>query len=172
MSKLQSNFLRITKVENWSFVENVKYLDFKRCMLSIIWRMSISSLQPFQKVNLGPHEEKIRVLLDSDDPLPTLTYPIMVCRLEMNGAHQPDIVALMDESRIMNRRVTSFIAYGFLIDIIISKQQMPNSTSILMLQHEGMLPVKTVDFMSLPQNINLSKRFEDPKAVQFYAKNT
>ena len=48
--------------------DDIDYLQFKLFQLSIIWRASISENPGFTQVNLGPHEEKVRQMLDEENP--------------------------------------------------------------------------------------------------------
>lgn len=47
---------------------NLPYRPLKLFRLSLLWRMSVSSLREFALVKLGPHEERIRQMLLQDDP--------------------------------------------------------------------------------------------------------
>lgn len=48
--------------------ENVEYSLMKLFQLSILWRASVSSLEIFGDVKLGPHEEKVRQMLLLENP--------------------------------------------------------------------------------------------------------
>ncbi len=52
------------------------YKPFKLFHLSILFRASVSTLPIFNPINLGPHEEKIRLLLLNCDPGEYCEYPI------------------------------------------------------------------------------------------------
>ena len=65
--------------QNRALVFNgIDYSTFKLFLLSIIWRVSISRHSYFQKVNLGPHEEKIRQMLLSINPGKHYDYPCII----------------------------------------------------------------------------------------------
>lgn len=49
-------------------VENVDYSLMKLFQLSILWRASVTSLEIFGDVKLGPHEETIRQMLLAENP--------------------------------------------------------------------------------------------------------
>lgn len=48
--------------------DSVDYFSLKLFQLSILWRASISSYAEFQQVKLGPHEERIRFMIDEENP--------------------------------------------------------------------------------------------------------
>lgn len=56
----------------------VSYPQFKLFLLSIIWRASISTLEDFTDVALGPHEEVIRRMLLETDPGTGRDYRVFV----------------------------------------------------------------------------------------------
>ena len=59
--------------------ENLDYAKFKLFLLSLLWRASISQLDFFKIVQLGPKkEESIRKMIFDNDPLSQLDFPCMV----------------------------------------------------------------------------------------------
>lgn len=46
----------------------VDYFQFKLFQLSMLWRASIATHMAFAQVNLGPHEERIRRMLEEENP--------------------------------------------------------------------------------------------------------
>lgn len=58
----------LEKLQGTIIVQNVDYTKFKLFQLSVIWRAGASGLQQFSNVNLGPHEEKLRCMIEKDDP--------------------------------------------------------------------------------------------------------
>jgi len=57
---------------------NIDYRNYKLFLLSILWRMSISSRPIFRDVNLGDwHNEKLREMIYAGDPKEINTYPIL-----------------------------------------------------------------------------------------------
>jgi len=55
----------------------VDYPSFKLFHLSVLYRASISTLPTFSKISLGPHEGRIRNMLQKRDPGPSNEYPIL-----------------------------------------------------------------------------------------------
>lgn len=53
---------------------SLPYAPLKLFLLSLLWRMSVSSLPDFAAVDLGPHETVLRAMLLNDDPGPTEAY--------------------------------------------------------------------------------------------------
>ena len=56
----------------------VDYTLFKLFLLSILWRASVSKLDQFTQVDLGPHEDRIRQMILNKDPKSVEDYPIVM----------------------------------------------------------------------------------------------
>lgn len=61
-----------------TYCENIDYAKFKLFLLSLLWRASISKLDFFEKVSLGPKEEVLRKMIYENDPQSQLDFPCMV----------------------------------------------------------------------------------------------
>lgn len=57
-------------------LDNIDYQRFKLFHLSVLWRASVSSLDPFQMVDLGIHQETIRQMLLNGDPKQPSEYQV------------------------------------------------------------------------------------------------
>ncbi len=60
---------------------NIDYVKFKLFLLSLIWRMSVSSREFFKAVELGPHEETIRGMILADSPGNFDKYPSVMINI-------------------------------------------------------------------------------------------
>jgi hypothetical protein len=58
----------IKRMNDAIVIDGVDYSQFKLFQMSIIWRAGVTSLQQFSNVNLGPHEEKLRIMVLEDNP--------------------------------------------------------------------------------------------------------
>lgn len=47
---------------------NINYNKFKLFQMSLLWRASVSNRPEFSRVNVGPHQEKLRELILNKDP--------------------------------------------------------------------------------------------------------
>jgi hypothetical protein len=57
------------------------YASLKLCLLSILWRMSVSTRPAYKDIQLGPFESVIREMLLKKDPGPTDIFPIYIARV-------------------------------------------------------------------------------------------
>jgi len=90
LSKLENYTSKIIKSISLDFlsfshgekiVKDVDYTKFKLCILSILWRASVSRDGIFSNINLGPHENKIRNMLLKNDPKSKEEYGFLVAGL-------------------------------------------------------------------------------------------
>ncbi len=65
-------------VDSFLTFDDLKYDDFKLFQLSVLWRASVSNIDIFNQVDLGSHEEVIRLMLFNCDPGSKLDYPALM----------------------------------------------------------------------------------------------
>jgi hypothetical protein len=58
-------------------ISDIDYAKFKLFHLSVLWRASVCLHPGFHRVSLGPHADRIRTMLLSQDPGPASLYPIL-----------------------------------------------------------------------------------------------
>jgi hypothetical protein len=66
---------------NFYTVQSYEYASLKLCLLSILWKMSVSKRDTFRAVNLGPFEAAIRQMLLDNNPGRADEFPISICRI-------------------------------------------------------------------------------------------
>jgi hypothetical protein len=87
-------------------VSGFDYRKIKNGLLSILWRMSLSSHAYFKEVNLGEkHVERIRLALLNNEVLPELEYPIHFCIPRFSGKHHTSWIVPPDFTRADGNRV-------------------------------------------------------------------
>ena len=86
----------------------IDYKQFKLFQMSILWRAGVSSLPFFERVSLGPHQERLRTLLLSEDPGQPEQYGCIMWGLSMIPGQTPAL--FMQPTRVRNQ---GFITYKF-----------------------------------------------------------
>lgn len=100
-------------------VQDVEYKQFKLFQLSLIWRASVAKQASFCQVTLGPHEERIRVLLLAGDPGEPLDYPCLLIRA--SGPEQPfGMIKFPGRHHLMSHVVYHMIAGGLVWAFFVS----------------------------------------------------
>jgi hypothetical protein len=67
--------------EDFYRIPKYDYASLKLCLLSILWRMSISEIPSFKNITLGPFEAVIRQMLLDKNPGATEEFPMFIVRL-------------------------------------------------------------------------------------------
>jgi hypothetical protein len=74
------------------FLRGIDYCRFKLFQLSILWRAGVSSLPFFERVQLGPHQERLREMLLAGDPGKSSTYPSILWGLTLKPGEPPGML--------------------------------------------------------------------------------
>jgi hypothetical protein len=83
------------KMQDCIVLQNLEYKKFKLFLLSLLWRMSITTLDFFANVSLGQkHEEKIRKALLDEDPLQPEDYPCTFELMTLGGQFCQTLILL------------------------------------------------------------------------------
>jgi len=62
-------------IENFYRIEKFDYSSLKLCFLSILWKMSVSTLTSFNGIRLWPFEATIRQMLYNKNPARQMSFP-------------------------------------------------------------------------------------------------
>ncbi|MBC7876992.1 MAG: hypothetical protein H7Y59_07450 [Anaerolineales bacterium] len=144
------------------FSDNIDYNLFKLFQLSILWRGSVSSNQMFANVNLGKHEEKIRVMLDQENPGKTSNYGCFMVRIPEPQKIHRIIMPPMPEKQFGHngyRFMTGNLFWYF----IVSSHTIQETVKPLLLQETGILRVWTAPWSEQEVYANIGKLFRSRK---------
>jgi hypothetical protein len=172
IANASSNYLKISPLNNgYLMVEKVEHNSFKKCILSILWRMSVTSHKMFSAYSLGKYQEIIRELLDQNASVGTFDYPIIVKKVILNDKHYRDLILCMGRGRIDGKIIQSFITYGYLFDVFISNQKVKSAWGSLLLTECGSVAVGNIDSRELPQDQDMIQRFKQDDVINFFKKS-
>lgn len=98
ISNYNSSHLKIEKYsQTFDHVQKIEFIPFKKSILSIIWRMSISNNDYFIGYKLGPYEEKIRTVLKNEN-VTSFIFPILITKVLVNNKHLNDFFCFILKS--------------------------------------------------------------------------
>lgn len=103
-------------------VEAVDYAALKLFLLSLLWRMGVSSLHFFREVELGSHEERIRKMLLNDNPGEPSEYPCQLCLIEAEGRLLTDYQSQPQRSKREGRNFYRFYSTGVRFEFCVSNR--------------------------------------------------
>jgi hypothetical protein len=66
---------------NFYTIQRYDYVSLKLCLLSILWKMSVSNRDAFKSVQLGPFEATIRKMLLAKNPGRVDEFPTVIVRI-------------------------------------------------------------------------------------------
>lgn len=112
--------LQNSEVNGLIHVKGINYHNFKLFMMSILWRSGVSSLRMYQNVKLGKHEEKLRLLIASDNPGGKQDYPFMISPIVHKGERELDLIVAPSRSRVMNHKCYRFVFSGLAVAFLVS----------------------------------------------------
>ena len=141
----RSSFLDISltknNTEDITMVKGMNYDKVAKSLLSILWRMSISSSKIFEDINLGPYEEKIKIILEKDAPLSDDIIPITIFEVRNKGKHRYSTYTypVLIEQSERGSTVQRFVIYGFAIFFFLKGFDKKND--ILKLKSNGTLVI-------------------------------
>ncbi len=120
-------------------IVNLDYAKFKLFQLSVIWRASVAKHPFFSNVALGPHEERIRLMLLAGNPGKFYEYGCMIFGLKADPGQGFDLIISPDHGKIEGHMAYRFIFGGCLWVYIVSSHSLSFSRSNYFLQESGTL---------------------------------
>lgn len=170
IGNLTSNYLEIIKIENKLIkVSKIRYENFKFAVLSLLWRMSISSNKIYKSYKLGPYEDILREILHKGLPVKELHFPIIVSRYELNGKFLSDMLMGFPPYKYEDIfTVQKFIIYGHSFSIIISNKKVPNVKIKYFLHETGELYIDVRDHLELVSPDSVFSKIFDKDVKKFY----
>lgn len=136
-----------------TFCKNVDYTKFKLFLLSMLWRASISKLDFFKEVELGPKEECLRRMIFQNMPLSQLDFPCFISSFIGHNRQMTSII-ITSPRKIKNANGTRYIFQigQFVLMYFVSK----NDT-----------PIWIQDAAITPENKMRIVHFDDKRSIEF-----
>jgi hypothetical protein len=120
-------------------VNQADYTPFKLFQLSLLWRAHLSRHLLFAAVDLGAtHAERLRTMLDSEDPGDAADYPCFLSVLYVAGEQRADVMLPAGHGRTEGQRTYRLIFAGFhWMFVVSSHTRSHRMASTLALQPDG-----------------------------------
>jgi hypothetical protein len=128
---------QIERVGEFVRVGGVSYPEFKLYLLSLLWRMSISTLKYFSDVSLGPHEEQIRLCLLNENPSKPIDYPCFITAILFQGRFHPDWIFPPMRSKVNGAHCYAVVISGILYTFFITKKPLPVNAEQVAISERG-----------------------------------
>ena len=146
----------------FAYFDGVDYFRFKLFQLSLIWRASISTHRAFTQVKLGPHEEKIRRMLNDENPGKTTDYGCLISMLL--GTELLD--KILQSPVKFKEKFRGHTAYKFVFGnitwvYIVSRHKADSVMKSLFLQESGLLRVMISSYDERSQLEKIAKNLHE-----------
>jgi hypothetical protein len=98
------------------------YKNFKLFQLSILSRAGVSTLPLFERVQLGPHAERLRALLRAEDPGPAELYACIMSVLTTSAGVVPTLIMQPTRGRNHGKPTYKFTMGGLMWVYFVTSQ--------------------------------------------------
>jgi hypothetical protein len=128
----------------------LRYKPLKLFLISLLWRLGVTSIPQLKSAKLGRHLERLRLLILTDDPGDYLTFPALTVALTFERSHAAGLILPPRHTRVEGRHVWAFVIAGFLFHFFVSNRPPPQGFWGGFLQLNGSFPVHLKDIKEVP----------------------
>ena len=126
------------------------YKRTKNCLLSILWRMSVSTHEVFRAVSLGEkHEEILRAGLLADREFAEDEYAVTVTAPFFEGEFHEDFILQPDSHRLHGNRLYRCVIAGMLYTFVVGSAQVVPELRALSLRKDE-FPITRMEVRDIP----------------------
>lgn len=141
------------------FLSGLDYKQFKLFQLSLLWRAGASKLQFFDRVQLGPHLERIGRMLLSQEPGPFDQYACLMWGITLQPGKIPGLMIQPGKLRVLNYTTYQFVFGGLVWVYFVSSQKLAVPYSQFVLQQDGSATMQVRSALELPSLNNFMTEF-------------
>ena len=132
-------------------LSNLKYVPLKLFFLSVLWRLSITSIPNFGGAQLGAsHTENLRQMLINENPGLMGDYPFVVAEISLNGTPLEGWILPPRQSRGLRLIVWNLTVGRFLVKYFVSSHAPPHQISPMFLRPDGTMRIYRTDVREVP----------------------
>lgn len=163
---------RRTQYLSATIVDGVNYSSLKMAVLSIFWRMSISKLKIFSDIHLGPYEEILRKLLDTEQVPRTTEFPFLISKATFDGEFLPDFIFPVSRGKKGHLIIQTVVLNGIVFDCLMTQRpNIPEEFEQFTIQPNGRAFIRAMSYERLGLNLgDFSKRMKGKDVRDFYRK--
>ena len=130
-------------------LEDLDYKPLKLFFMSLLWRFGVTSIEYYKGASLGPHEERLRNMLQAEDPGNYDAYPCLVVAVSLDGKHIPDLIVPPALARIDGHWIWSLVVAGFLLTFYVSSHTPPDVLYPAFLKPDGTMILQIKDMTEI-----------------------
>jgi hypothetical protein len=137
------------QTETGLLFSGLEYKRLKLFLLSLIWRLGVTSVHQLRGISLGPYEEVLRSRLLAEDPGAYTSFPALVTALTFNRKHISDLIVPPHHTRVHGQRVWTVVICGFLFYFFVSGNPPAPAICRGCLNENGCFPVHISDIREI-----------------------
>lgn len=137
----QMDDLDIRAGESRSTISGVEYAAFKLFVMTQLWRAGVASGERWEKVRLGPQEEKLRVMLLNEDPGTPNQYACAITKVPASLGPLSRTVVPPGVAKYGGHHIYEFVARGHSWTYVASDRFKGFKEPDLFLSEQGDLPI-------------------------------
>ena len=141
-------------------VTGIDYAMFKLFLLSLIWRAGVAHDRYFERVQLGPHQERLRVMLNAGEPGPFDLYPCIFFGLNWEPGEIPGLMIQPDKGKVWGHTTYHLVLPGLKLVFFMSSHRLGKPKNQFVLQENGSLVFQVRSPMELPNLHDFMQKFE------------
>ena len=141
------------------FISGIDYRLLKLCLLSILWRASVTKQEFFKLVKLGPHEEKVRKMIVEERPGTAAEYGCIVAFTTLDGESLADTMFNPEPMRWAGRRFYKFYFASAVWTFYCDSRPAPEHLRRRFLQENGTLRGSRGDLREAKSDLKLAQAF-------------
>ena len=103
--------------------KGIDYPQMKLFFMSLLWRFAITTNPWFKGMKLGPHQERLRLMLKSSDPGEFWQYGCLVTAVMNKGRHFSDLIVPPSPCSHEGARCQRIVVGGFLLIFFVSSHK-------------------------------------------------
>lgn len=147
-------------------VSGYNFQYFKRFVLSLFWRASVSTHEDFVVYDLKEHAESVRSIVFGETECTRTAYPVFIARiaLALPGAEFILTNKLNDYKGMTSLNIDAF---GFAFNLLASPNYSDAELGMLFLEPNRLM-VQTINFESLNVVNQIAPRMQDSDVESFY----
>jgi len=134
--------------------------------MSILWRACVSSHPVFSRVQLGPHEARLRAMLLAEDPGEPEHYGCLQTPALLGGRPVVDYIAQPTSGRLGSHRAYRLLFGGFLWLYFVSSHRLEEPWRLLLLQSDGSRMIVSHPRASEEYFTRISRQFKESRAAE------
>lgn len=124
------------------YLSGLDYKKLKLFQLSILWRAGVAKSPHFSQVNLGIHEEQLRLMLLNKDPGLSSRYGCLMFALMHEKELMQDLIVQPTWARLESQLAYRFIFGGLLFIYVVASHSPPKFIAEHFLQESGTATMK------------------------------